>query len=87
MKVLFFSPAADIWEHAFPEALVAESLLKSGAEAAVVRCNGILRPLCPAAFGAGIDYRSASAQKQMDVVCTRCQSKACLLYTSPSPRD
>ncbi|MNR77907.1 Capsule polysaccharide biosynthesis protein [compost metagenome] len=79
MKVLFFSPAADIWEHAFPEALVAESLLKSGAETAVVRCNGILRPLCPAAFGAGIDYRSASAQKQMDVVCTRCQSKAALI--------
>ena len=79
MRVLFFSPAADIWMHAFPEALVAESLGKQGAEAVVVRCNGILRPLCPAAMGAGLDHHSPASE--MDALCNRCQTKAALLDT------
>lgn len=45
-KVLFFSPYSLLWEHAFPEALVADSLKKEGFEVIYVNCGGCLDSYC-----------------------------------------
>lgn len=75
--ILFFSPAANIWEHSFPEALVAEMLADRGLNSTMVRCKGILLPLCPAAQGIGINVETPdSAKKEL---CTQCYAKGRLM--------
>lgn len=74
---LFFSPAANIWEHSFPEALVAEMLAAKGLRSTMVRCKGLLLPLCPAAQGAGISAETPDSTKK--ALCTQCNAKAKLM--------
>jgi hypothetical protein len=75
--ILFFSPAANIWEHSFPEALVAEMLVAKGLRSTMVRCKGMLLPLCPAAQGAGINADTPESAKK--ALCANCNAKAQLI--------
>jgi hypothetical protein len=77
MKILFFSPAADIWEHSFPEALVAEMLIGKGLTITMARCRGVLAPLCPAGQAAGFTIDTPIAIQRR--LCRRCNEKADLI--------
>lgn len=72
-RVLFFSPSADIWEHSFPEALVAEMLVQKGLGVTMARCRGMLRPLCPAGQAAG--FTLDTPEEVQRELCQRCSAK------------
>lgn len=46
MKIVFFSPHSAIWIHAFPEALVAETLKQAGHEIVYVGCGRTFSQHC-----------------------------------------
>jgi hypothetical protein len=70
VKALFFSPFANIWEHSFPEALVAEGLQEQGYEIVTVRCNHLFQSFCVAMSAAGLTADSTAEQKER--VCRAC---------------
>jgi hypothetical protein len=73
MRVLFFSPAADIWPHSLPEAKVAQVLASAGAEVHFVRCDEDLRPHCLAMSAEGLRANSVS-RHQRNQICRSCKS-------------
>lgn len=77
MKVLFFSPFANIWEHSFPEALVAESFAAAGHDVEMVRCGTFLQNHCVAmtAVGVGPDAPLATRLR----VCAGCTKRRDLI--------
>ncbi len=77
MKVLFFAPHSAIWVHAFPEALVAESLRDAGHEIFYVTCGRVLNAGCIAMTAYGVSHHSSAEQR--DEVCRRCESQRDLL--------
>ncbi len=74
MKILFFSPHSDIWVHAFPEALVAESLQKAGHDIYYVTCDRILDEYCVSMSAAGLTQEASQVAKGK--VCNSCVTKA-----------
>lgn len=70
MKALFFSPFANIWDHSFPEALVAEILQKSHYEIVAVRCEGVFKSFCVSMAAAGLNADSSPGEKKR--VCSAC---------------
>ncbi len=86
MKVLFYSPFSNIWSHSFPEALIAEGLVKQGADVVTVRCGGMLDQHCVAMAAAGVGPRDSQAKKQQ--VCRACMKRRDLLDASmPFPSE
>lgn len=77
VKVILFSPFSNIWEHSFPEALVAEGLTDRGASVLAVRCNGMLVSHCVAMSAAGVTAESPLKVRQQ--VCTACIKRRDLL--------
>jgi hypothetical protein len=77
MKVLFFSPHAAIWIHAFPEALVAEALQQGGHEIVYVTCGMQLKSACVAMSAHGVPADAPAARKAE--VCRKCESNKELL--------
>jgi hypothetical protein len=77
VKVILFSPFSNIWEHSFPEALVAEGLIERGASVLAVRCNGMLVSHCVAMSAAGVTAESPLKVRQQ--VCTACIKRRNLL--------
>lgn len=77
VKVILFSPFSNIWEHSFPEALVAEGLTERGASVLAVRCNGMLVSHCVAMSAAGVTAESPLKVRQQ--VCTACIKRRNLL--------
>lgn len=77
MKALFFSPFSNIWEHSFPEALIAEGLVEQGVEVLAVRCGGMLDAHCVAMSAAGVGARDSLATKKQ--VCRACMKRRDLL--------
>ena len=70
LKILFFSPHSAIWEHAYPEALVAHGLQKMGHSVTYVSCGGVLNGFC-VPMGAhrllpGADFKARNA------ICEKC---------------
>ena len=45
-KLLFFSPHSSIWQHSFPESILADHLKKMGFTIEYMGCNGILSDRC-----------------------------------------
>lgn len=80
MKVLFFSPFANIWEHAFPEGLVAEGLAENGLDVVTVRCDTEYSSFCVAMSAAGLTDSAPASQRLR--VCTACQKRRNLLDRS-----
>jgi len=79
MRVMFLSPHAAVWSHAFPEALVAESLVQGGHEVLYVSCGREFASHCIAMSAAGVPW-SASAQSKSRV-CDGCERNERLLRT------
>jgi hypothetical protein len=69
-RVLFFSPHAGIWLHAFPEALIADAVRGGGGDVVMVTCNGALSSFCVTMAAYGLQPDSASGDKRK--VCARC---------------
>ena len=72
MKILVFAPFSAIWVHAFPEALVVESLRQSGHEIVYLTCGRTFSNLCVSmgAYGVGLDAAPAAKAK----ICAKCES-------------
>ncbi|MCE9623081.1 MAG: hypothetical protein K8R99_12120 [Actinomycetia bacterium] len=77
MKVLFFSPFADVWPHSFPEALVAEMCEASGCEVTVIRCGGVLSHHCIAMSAAGLEPNAPRESREK--ICRSCRKHSALL--------
>jgi hypothetical protein len=65
MRVLFFSPHAGIWQHAFPEALVADAIRTAGASIVYVTCGGALGSGC---------VTMAAQRLHGEPMCERCRN-------------
>ena len=73
MRILFFAPHSAIWAHAFPEALIAESLQKSGHEIVYVTCGGAFSGLCIPMMAARLAWDSPMEAKAS--VCGACNAR------------
>ncbi len=80
VKLLFFSPFANIWEHAFPEGLVAEGLRDRDAEIVTVRCDGLMQSFCVAMSASGLTAADTLRKKKQ--VCAACRKRRNLLDSS-----
>lgn len=72
MKILFFAPHSAIWVHAFPEALVAESLATAGHEIVYVGCGRRLRDHCVPMSAHRIAYDAGDEMKSQ--ICKKCEN-------------
>lgn len=70
-RVLFFSPNAAIWPHAFPEALLAESLMKSGHEVFQITCGEMFKTHCDAMYAHNVGVDASTEEKAR--ICALCQ--------------
>jgi hypothetical protein len=70
LKTLVFAPHSDIWLHAFPEALVAESLKKSGQQLVYVGCGRVFEAYCVCMSTRGL--KEASDKERKAAVCRSC---------------
>ena len=77
MKVVFYSPFANIWDHAFPEALIAEGLVEQGFEVDVIRCGRMLDRHCVAMSASGVSATDSVVKKSQ--VCAACIKRRSLL--------
>ncbi len=73
MKALVFSPFANIWEHSFPEGLVAEGLGNRGFDVTTVRCDGLYESFCVAMSASGLTAEDTLAKKRQ--VCGACHKR------------
>jgi hypothetical protein len=77
MKLLFFSPYAALWVHAFPEALVTQALRQAGHEIVYITCGGQLSRGCTAMTARGLS--SDSPREEREKACATCTLHADLL--------
>lgn len=77
MKVLVFAPHAAIWIHAFPEAVIAETIAKAGHEVLYVTCDRQFADYCVAMTASGLPFGADEAARR--AVCDRCRSNAGLI--------
>jgi hypothetical protein len=80
LKILFFAPHSAAWVHAFPEALVAESLQQSGHEIVYITCGRQLDRLCIPMLSHGMHPGTPQADKAR--ICDRCDAVKHLLRES-----
>ena len=70
VKILFFAPHAAIWVHAFPEALIAETLAQSGHTIVYVSCGAALQQVCNPMHAFGLDHLSPiEARREICRLC------------------
>jgi hypothetical protein len=77
MKVLFFAPHSAIWVHAFPEALIAESLAQHGHEIVYATCGRQFAELCIPMSAYGLGHGSPAPAKNK--ICDACEKSADLI--------
>jgi len=77
MNILFFAPHSAVWIHAFPEALIAESLMQGGHQITYVGCGGVLKSYCIAMSASGVPFEASPSQKE--AVCRSCRSNGAIL--------
>lgn len=73
VKALFFSPFANIWEHTFPESLIAEGLKTKNVEIITVRCDGLFQDFCVAMSASGLT--AADSARKRAQVCSACRKR------------
>lgn len=72
MKILCFAPHSAIWVHAFPEALIAESLQQSGHDIVYVTCGAVFDKLCVSMGAHKVPFDADPKRKQaICKVCTK----------------
>lgn len=78
-KLLFFSPHGSIWQHSFPESILADHLKKIGFKIEYIGCNGILSSKCTTMWMHGLrkskNYLSVSEKKKLCKNCIYDQKK------------
>jgi hypothetical protein len=77
VKFLFFSLHADLWVHAFPEALVAETLREAGHEIVYVGCGGSLDRFCVPMSAHGMSMHTPASERRK--VCEECRGRDTLI--------
>jgi hypothetical protein len=70
MKILFFAPHSAIWQHAFPEALIAEALAQKGNKIVYVGCGGVLDEYCIPMSAYNVPFEAARSEKKR--ICHNC---------------
>ena len=80
MKVLFFSPYADVWVHSLPEAEIADALRDDGWEIHRITCNRDFSKHCVSMAAKGIDFEADDDTKY--AVCSSCIHRQSLLQKS-----
>lgn len=70
MKVLSYCLHPGIWSHAFPEALLLESLFKQGHEVKAAFCRGLLREGCICQISSNVAFDASDEEK--DRCCADC---------------
>lgn len=76
MNIVFFSLYSGLWAHAFPEAIIAESLQKSGHNVTYLGCGKIL-DYCLVMDNFGIKPHQTMSEKRR--ICAVCQDRKQLL--------
>lgn len=72
-KLAFFSPFSNIWDHTYPEALIASGLQTEGWDVSYLNCDGILGSHCVAMSAANVDeFASSSVRAQ---ICRACHKR------------
>jgi hypothetical protein len=71
LRILFFAPYSAVWNHAFPEALVAEALKQGGHEIVYLGCGGLLSSHCVSMSGCSVPFTASKQAK--DRVCGICK--------------
>ncbi len=77
LKVVFFAPHAELWVHAFPEALVAEALVQSGHEVLYVGCDRQFSRFCVPMRANKLEPDAPLNEKSN--VCERCERNKTLV--------
>lgn len=80
MKCLFFAPHARIWQHAFPEALVAEAMSEKGHTVVYLTCDRLFQAQCIPMIALGMNVDASEDEKRK--VCDACESRKKLLVES-----
>lgn len=78
MKVLFFSPHAAFWVHAFPELLIAKTLLKAGHEIVYITCGKTFENNCVVLSGTPFN----APLEEKNKFCKVCTKNASMLRAS-----
>lgn len=73
MRILFFSLHADLWGHAFPEAIVAETLAEAGHEIIYAGCGGSLDRFCVPMAAHGMTVHTPASERGK--VCAQCRRR------------
>lgn len=78
-QLTIFSPFSNIWDHTYPEALIASGLQAEGWDISYLNCDGILGTHCVAMSAANVDeFSSASVKAQ---ICRACHKRRDLSST------
>ena len=80
MKILVFAPHAQIWKHAFPEAVLVESMMKTGHEIMYVRCSGAFQRHCIPMISSHIPHDAPIEIKNK--MCRECKANSALIIDS-----
>jgi len=64
LTILLFAPHSAIWVHAFPEALIAESLEQGNHRIVYVTCSGEFHNYCVCMSAYGLDQNSPQIKKK-----------------------
>jgi len=80
VRIAVFSPFANIWEHSYPEALVASGLAERGWDVTYVTCTEEFQTRCVAMEAAGLNHATPLAQRQS--VCRACHKRRDLLTST-----
>ena len=70
LTIILFAPHSAIWVHAFPEALIAESLKQGNHRIVYVTCSGEFQSYCVCMSAYGLDQNSPQIKKQ--AICKIC---------------
>jgi hypothetical protein len=73
LTVLLFAPHSAIWSHAFPEALVAESLQQQNHRIVYVTCGRVFQNYCICMSAYGLDQTSSQLKKK--AICDICSKQ------------
>lgn len=77
LKILAFAPHSAIWVHAFPEALILESLQQSGHEILYITCSEEFQEYCICMSSYQLSQNSSEIEKKQ--VCYDCQQRKQIL--------
>jgi len=72
LKIIFFAPHTAIWVHAFPEALIAETLQQEGHEVIYITCGEVFNGYCICMSAFGLSQESSTTDKKN--ICRACNA-------------